>query len=148
MFTMLNKKFIGAALVAATAFSSNAMANDRGVNTALGAVVGAAIGHSTGSRNGALVGGVIGAAVGNASSSRSNNYYDDGRSYDDRRYGYAPAPVYVQERVYHEPRRVYYESAPRYYGPPAVVYVEKRHGRRGYHHRRGYDRGYDRGYYR
>lgn len=149
MFTTMNKKLIGAAMVAAMAFSSNAMASDRGVNTALGAVVGAAIGHSTGSRNGALVGGVIGAAVGNAASSRGNSYqagyYDNGRYYDDRRY--APAPVYVQERVYHEPRRVYYEPAPHYYAQPTVVYVEKRHGRRG-HHRRDYDRDdrYDRGY--
>jgi hypothetical protein len=145
---MLNKKCLGAVLLAATAVSSAAMADDRGMNTAVGAVLGATIGHNGGGRNGAIVGGVLGAAVGNAISTndRSNNrgYYDnrsdyyDNRSsgyvdtratyYDNRNTYYEPAPVYVQES-----RPVYYTPAPSYYysQPTEVVYVDS--GRGGYY---------------
>ena len=53
---MLNKKVFGAVLLAATAVSSTAMAQDRGANTLVGGLIGAAIGHNTGGRDGAIVG--------------------------------------------------------------------------------------------
>src|SRR4030081_3698690 len=78
---MLNKKCLGAVILAATAVTSTAMADDRGVNTAVGAVLGAAIGHNTGGRGGAIVGGVIGAALGNAVSTNDRGYNQGGRGY-------------------------------------------------------------------
>jgi hypothetical protein len=84
---MLNTKIVGAvAIIAATAFSSTAIASDRTVNTAVGAVAGAMIGSSTHHRNGALAGAVIGAAVGSSLSSNNNRSYNDG--YYDNRSGY------------------------------------------------------------
>ena len=138
--TMLNKKLVGAALLAAAAVSGSAMANDRGINTVAGAVVGAAIGNSAGGRDGAIVGGLVGAAVGN-SINTGDRYYRGGGGYVQTRVYSQPAPVY------YEPAPVYYEPAPRYYAPQ-VVYVEPG---RGYYHDRGYReyreyRG-DRGYY-
>ena len=53
---MLNKTVLGVVTLAAAAISSTAMADDRGFDTAAGAVVGAAIGAGTGSRNGARIG--------------------------------------------------------------------------------------------
>jgi hypothetical protein len=160
---MLNKLCLGAVLVAAAAGSTTAMANDRGLNTALGAVVGAAIGHSTGARDGAIVGGVLGAAIGNsinASDYRSrsgyvSSDYADGRSYRGPSNYYEPAPTY------YEPAPRYYRPAPRYY-EPAAVYVEPsyrehyrgRHrgdyndGWRNYDDRRGYYDRHDYGYRR
>jgi len=145
---MLKKKCIGAMLLAAAAVSSTAMADDRGVNTVVGALAGAAIGGSVGGRNGALVGGVIGAAVGNSARTNDDYYYRNrGYAYSggySSGYYQQPAPVYVESRpVYVEPRGYYYN--PR----PDVVVVE---GGRGYydHHDRGWDRGrgrdHDRGW--
>jgi Glycine zipper 2TM domain len=133
---MLNKKLLGAVMVAAVAVSSAAVADDRDFNTVAGAVVGAAIGHSTGGRNGAIVGGVIGAAVGN--SIRTNDGYYNGGGYRGSYYQPAPQPVYYQQApqpVYYQPapQPVYYAPAPRYYGPPAVIYVQPR----GFHHDHG-----------
>jgi hypothetical protein len=70
---MLKKKCIGAMLLAAAAVSSTAMADDRGVNTVVGAQAGAPIGGSGGGRNGPRVGGVIGEGGGN--SARPNHDY-------------------------------------------------------------------------
>lgn len=158
---MLNKKIVGALLLATMAVSTTALAQDRGFNTVAGAVIGAAIGNSTHDRNGALIGGVLGAAVGNSiqtndrydnrgysNVSYNNGGYVDNRSsyYDDRARYYQPAPVYVEQRP------VYYAPAPTYYynQPSAVVYVggggdgyyEGRHGGYGYGH--GYGHGHRR----
>jgi len=147
---MLKKKCIGAMLLAAAAVSSTAMADDRGVNTVVGALAGAAIGGSVGGRNGALVGGAIGAAVGNSARTNDDYYYrnrgyaySDGYSngYSGGYYQSAPTyvesrPVYVESRpVYVEPQRYYYDSR------PDVVVVERG---RGYDHDRGWHRGWDR----
>ena len=78
---MLKSKIVGAVVLAAVAVSPAAMADDRGTNTALGAVVGAAIGASAGGSGGALVGGVLGAAVGNSISTRDDRRYYDNRNY-------------------------------------------------------------------
>jgi hypothetical protein len=148
---MLNKKCFGAALLAAAAVSTTAMADDRGVNTAVGAVVGAAIGHGAGGRNGAIVGGVLGAAVGNSLSSRDDyyrgnrgyasvNYYDQGPEYVESRPVYVEQrPVYVESApVYYEaPRPVYYE-APRYYSQPEVIVTGGGYYGRGEHWDRGH----------
>jgi hypothetical protein len=150
---MLKKACFGAVFLAAAAVSTTAMADDRGVNTAVGALVGAAIGGSAGGRDGALVGGVLGAAVGSSVRTGDDDHYR-GRGYVSGGYvssGYAPvysesydapAPVYVESRpVYVPPARYYYRDR------PDVVIVE--HGRgygRGYDH--DYDRDYDRDYYR
>jgi hypothetical protein len=155
-YAMLNKKCVGAVILAAMAVSSTAMAQDRGTNTVVGGLLGAAIGHSAGGRDGAIVGGVLGAAVGNslATNDRNNGYYDNRGGYynspntyyenrdsyyDNRGSYYQPAPVYVQPApVYVQPAPVYYAPAPRYYSQPsAVVYVG---GGRGYYD--GYNRGY------
>ena len=141
---MLNKKCLSAVMLAAAAVSSTAMADDRGVNTAFGAVIGAGIGGSTGGRNGAIVGGLLGAAVGSSISTNERSYnngsYDNYRSsssyvdtrtttyYDNRddrdgsnsrdSYYSEPAPVYVQDSrtVYIEASRpVYYQPRPDYY---------------------------------
>jgi hypothetical protein len=142
---MLNKKILGAVMLAAVAASSAAVAGDRDFNTVAGAVVGAAIGHSTGSRNGTVIGGVLGAAVGNSINTDSRSY-NRGGYYETRNYQ-QPAQVYYQQpqQVYYErPAPVYYAPPPRYYGPPAVVYVEpergyyRGHGRR-WEGRRDYD---------
>lgn len=113
---MLNKKILGAVMLAAVTISGGALASDRDFNTVAGAAVGAAIGHNAGGRDGAIVGGLVGAAVGNSIST-------DGRSY--RRGGYVETRVYEQPApVYYEPAPVYYAPPPRYYAPPRVVYVE------------------------
>ncbi|WP_296943901.1 YMGG-like glycine zipper-containing protein [uncultured Massilia sp.] len=154
---MLKTKCFGAVLLAAAAVSSTAMASDRGVNTAVGAIAGAAIGGSVGGRDGALVGGAIGAVVGNSVRTNDDYYYRD-RGYVSSGYypsgyssGYSsgyyqPAPVYVQ------PRPVYVESRP-YYAPPPAYYYDRRpgvvvidRGGRGWdRHDRGWDR-HDRGH--
>jgi hypothetical protein len=156
---MLKKKCIGAMLLAAAAVSTSAMADDRGVNTVVGALAGAAIGGSVGGRDGALVGGAIGAAVGNSVRTNDDYYYRNrGYAYSSGYSGgyYQSAPAYVESRpVYVESPRYSYNSR------PDVVVVERG---RGYHdhdrgwHRgwdrdrggwdRGYDRGYDRGWHR
>ena len=162
---MLKKKCIGAMLLAAAAVSTSAMADDRGVNTVVGALAGAAIGGSVGGRDGALVGGAIGAAVGNSVRTNDDYYYRNrGYAYSGGYNGgyYQSAPAYVESRpVYVQPRPVYVES-PRYYynSRPDVVVVERG---RGYDHDRGrhrgwdrdrggwdrdHDRGYDRGWHR
>lgn len=139
---MLNKKCFGAVLLAAAAVSSTAFAQDRGVNTAVGALAGAAIGGSAGGRNGALVGAAIGAVVGNSvrtnddyygrnrGYARSNGYYESGYSSG---YYAAPAPVYVEQPAY------YYDARP-------VIVSSNRYYDRGYYDRGYYDRGHDRGY--
>jgi hypothetical protein len=143
---MLTKKCLGAALLAAAAVSTTAMADDRGVNTAVGAVLGAAIGHNAGGRDGAIVGGVLGAAVGSSLRTHDrDDYYRDNRG----GYAYYNAPAYVESRpvyvesapVYYDaPRPVYYE-APRYYREPAVI-VETGRGYYGGGYRDHWDRGY------
>lgn len=127
---MSNKKWIGVAsvaLLAAAAVSTSAMADNRGINTALGAVVGAVIGNTVGGQNGAVVGGVLGAVVGATASGHDDRRYD--RHYD-RRYSnaryqapvyYRPAPVPVyarpdyRDRYYHDVRRVEYTRYDRGY---------------------------------
>jgi uncharacterized protein YcfJ len=143
---MLNKKCFGAALLAAAAVSTTAMAQDRGANTFVGALAGAAIGHAAGGRDGAIVGGVLGAAVGNSLSTRDDRYYRGGSTYyaqpayvESRPTYYESAPVYYdapQTVVYERPAPVYYE-APRYYRQPVVVVG----GGRGHWEHRGYDHG-------
>jgi hypothetical protein len=144
---MLNKKCFGAVLLAAAAVSSTAMAQDRGVNTAMGALVGAAIGGSAGGRDGAIVGGVLGAAVGNSVRTNDDYYYRN-RSYAYG--GYASNYGYANDYYQPAPAAVYVESSPRYYYQPRPVYVEPRvhyYDRGSYYDRgRGYDHGYDRGH--
>lgn len=124
---MSHKKWIGVALLAAAAVSTNAMADNRGVNTALGAVVGAVIGNTVGGQNGAVVGGVLGAVVGASASGHDDRRYD--RQYDRRYsnqryqapvyYRQAPVPVYARpdyrDRYYHDVRRVEYTRYDRGY---------------------------------
>lgn len=98
---MLYKKLIGIALIATAAVSTTAFADNRGVNTALGAVVGAVIGNSIGGQDAAIVGGVLGAVVGASASSGHR---------DDRYYGRQP-------QAYYQPQQ-YYRPAPR----PVQVY--------------------------
>jgi hypothetical protein len=142
---MLKNKCIGAMLLAAAAVSSTAMADDRGVNTVVGALAGAAIGGGVGGRNGAIVGGVIGAAVGNSARTNDDYYYRNrgyaySGGYSNGYYQQAPAyvesrPVYVESRpVYVGPQRYYYDAR------PDVVVVERG---RGYDHDRGWHRGWD-----
>src|SRR4051812_7292379 len=107
---MLNKKFMGVALLAAAAVSSSAFAGDRDFNTVAGAVVGAAIGNSAGGRDGAIVGGLVGAAVGNSINTGDRYYRGGGRGY-------------VETRVYSQPAPVYYQSAPTYYEPAPRYYA-------------------------
>lgn len=110
---MLNRKWIGAVLLAAAAVSTNALADNRGVNTALGAVAGAVVGNVVGGQNGAVIGGVLGAVVGASVSDhdRRDRHYD-GRRYSNARYHapvYArPAPVYARPGYYRDVRRVEY----------------------------------------
>ena len=152
---MLKKTFVGAVLLAATAVSTTALAQDRGFNTVAGAVVGAAIGNSTHDRNGAAIGGLIGAAVGNSLPTSNDRYYNNGYSnggyvdtrasyYDNRGYSnsyYQPAPVYV------EPRPVYYAPAPVYYSQPSAVVYVGGGGYYGHGYRGGYGHGGHGGYY-
>jgi hypothetical protein len=156
---MLNKKCFGAVMLAAAAVSTSAVASDRGVNTAVGAVLGAAVGHNFGGRDGAIVGGVLGAAVGNSVNTNDRRGYRDNRGYDNRGYdnrgydnrGYNRGYTQVS---YYEPAPVYYAAPRRYYREPAVVYVEPRRGHHGYGHGYGHrhdrydrdDRGYGRDY--
>ncbi|MES2026580.1 MAG: YMGG-like glycine zipper-containing protein [Pseudomonadota bacterium] len=95
---MLHKKWIGIALIATAAVSTTAFADNRGINTALGAVVGAVIGNSVGGQNGAIVGGVLGAAVGASASGHGDRYY--GRQpqayYQAPPNYYRPAPAYAR----------------------------------------------------
>lgn len=129
---MLNKLIPGAAVLAALAISSAALAGERDFNTAAGAIVGAAIGSNSGARDGVLVGAVLGAAVGSSLSVNDGGYRSDGY-YTPRTY--QPAPVY------YEPAPVYYAPPPRYYAPPAVVYVEPAQpSYRRHHERRWEDR--------
>lgn len=131
---MLNKKILGAAMLATVAVSSAAVAGDRDFNTVAGAVVGAAIGHNTGGRDGAVVGGLLGAAVGNSLGGNDRSY-NNGGYYQSNNYQQAPVYYERQAPVYYERQApVYYEPAPRYYSAPAVVYVEPS---RGYYRERG-----------
>ena len=143
---MLNKKALGAVMVAALTISSAALAGDRDFNTAAGAVIGAAIGHNSGGPEGALIGGLLGAVVGNSLSDQGS--HNRGGHYEARAYQAAPG--------YYQPAPVYYAPPPRDYGPPAVVYAENgRHWRHDYeqrwqgrHERHDLDRGgYERGGY-
>jgi len=129
---MSHKKWMAVALLATAAVSTTAVADNRGVNTAVGAVLGAVIGNSVGGQEGAVVGGVLGAVVGaSASSGRDRGY--------DQRYGRNP------RASYREP--VYYQPAPRgHYGYRG----DYRHDRGGYYYdsrRSDYSR-YERDYYR
>jgi len=132
---MLHKKWIGIALLATAAVSTTASADNRGVNTALGAVVGAVIGNSVGGQDAAIIGGVLGAVVGASASGHNDNRY----------YG-RPQP-----QAYYQPQPVYYRPAPVYARP---VYRED-YGRRNDYRDRyqndvrrvDYER-YDRGDYR
>lgn len=98
---MRHKKWMAMALLATAAVSGTAFADNRGVNTALGAVVGAVIGNSVGGQNAAVVGGVLGAVVGaSVSGSGNHNYGSPGRYQSQVHYQapghYRSAPVYVQ----------------------------------------------------
>lgn len=109
---MLNKKWVGIAVLASAAFSSSAIASDRGVNTALGAVLGAVIGNSVSGQNGTVIGGVIGAVAGASLSSHDDrDYRRQSRAYggyDGRSQGYRE-PTY-----YRQYRQVPVRSQPRY----------------------------------
>ncbi|MBC7456036.1 MAG: glycine zipper 2TM domain-containing protein [Massilia sp.] len=126
---MLNKKCLGAMMLAAALVSSTAMADDRGVNTAFGAVIGAGIGNSTGARNGALIGGLLGAAVGSSISTNDRSYsnggYDDyrGSGYVDSR---ATTTTYYDNRDSRDywDSRDYRDSRDAYDSQPAPVYVQ------------------------
>jgi uncharacterized protein YcfJ len=90
---MLHKKWIGIVLLATAAVSTTAFADNRGINTALGAVVGAVIGNSVGGQDAAVIGGVLGAVVGaNVSDGHDDRYYGrrQAQTY------YRPAPVYAR----------------------------------------------------
>jgi uncharacterized protein YcfJ len=133
---MLHKKLIGIALIASAAVSTTAFADNRGVNTALGAVVGAVIGNSIGGQDAAIVGGVLGAVVGASASS--------GR-HDDRYYGRQP-------QAYYQPQQQYYRPAPVYQRPYYRDGYAQRDGYRGQYYR-GNERRvdyepYGRDYYR
>jgi hypothetical protein len=138
---MLNSKWMGAVLLAATAASSAAMADERGVNTVVGATLGAAIGHSNGGgREGAIVGGLIGAALGSSASTRDDRTYTT--SYAAPRnvtYVEVPRVRYVEARRY-EPAPVYVEPvfvverAPRYVAAQPVVYIDSPHYYRSHRH--------------
>jgi hypothetical protein len=113
---MLNKKWIGAVLLASAAFSTSALADDRGVNTALGAVLGAVIGNSVGGQNGTVIGGVLGAVAGATLSSHDDRSYRGRQAYRAPVY-YRPVPVRSQphyrghpvaRRDYRQPRQIEY----------------------------------------
>jgi uncharacterized protein YcfJ len=97
---MSHKKWIGIGIVllATAAVSTTAVADDRGINTALGAVVGAVIGNSVGGQNAAIIGGVLGAVVGANASDHDGRYYGRRQSqvyYQAPSY-YGSAPVYAR----------------------------------------------------
>lgn len=159
---MLKSTFalIASAVTLSAAVSTTAVAGDRGVNTAVGAVIGAAVGHSAGGRDGAIVGGVIGAAVGNSIgrdsrarvSAHYNDGYDGGRGYYDDGYRerrhVRPRPVYVESRTYYEPAPVYVERRVR--RPVVVVEDHYYRGGRGHGYRHGHGHrhhGHGHGYY-
>lgn len=107
---MLNKRWVAIVVLASAAFSTSAMASDRGVNTALGAVLGAVIGNSVGGQNGTVIGGVIGAVAGASLSSHDDR---GGRDYrDNREYRHQSQAVGYGGRSqgYREP--TYYRQAP------------------------------------
>lgn len=116
---MLHKKWIGIALLATAAVSTTASANDRGINTALGAVVGAVIGNSFGGQDAAIIGGVLGAVLG-ASASGHN---------DERNYGRHQSQAYYQPQSHYQQQPVYSRSAPVYARP---VYRDAYAGRNDY----------------
>lgn len=121
---MLNKKWVGIAVLASAAFSTSAMANDRGVNTALGAVLGAVIGNSVGGQNGTVIGGVIGAVAGASLSSHDDR---DGRGYrrQSQAYGYGGRSQGYREPTYY--RQAPVRSQPRYQDRYAHRQVVQRH---------------------
>lgn len=129
---MSHKKWMAVALLATAAVSTTAVADNRGVNTAVGAVLGAVIGNSVGGQDGAMVGGLLGAVVGASASSGRD------RGYDRRHYERGP------NVHYREP--VYYQPAPRGHYSYQGDY---RYDRRDYHdsRRANYSR-HDRDYYR
>ena len=139
---MLHKKWIGIALLATAAVSTTASADNRGVNTALGAVVGAVIGNSVGGQDAAIIGGVLGAVVGASASGGHNN---------DRKYGRRQPQGYYQAQPQYQAQPVYYRPAPVYARP---VYRENYGQRNDYPDRYQSDGrrseygGYDRGDYR
>jgi uncharacterized protein YcfJ len=102
---MLHKKWIAIAVLASAALSSTAFADNRGINTALGAVVGAVIGNSMGGQNAAVVGGVLGAVVGASVSGHENAPY----------YGRQRQTYYQPQTYYQAP--TYYRAAPVYARP-------------------------------
>lgn len=105
---MLNKKWVGIVVLASAAFSTSAMASDRGVNTALGAVLGAVIGNSVGGQNGTVIGGVIGAVAGASFSSHDDrDYRRQSQAYGGhggRSHGYREPTYYRQAPVRSQPR--------------------------------------------
>jgi len=93
---MLRKKYLAVAVLATAAVtvSTSALAGDRGVNTAIGAVAGALIGNSIGGQNAALVGGLVGAAVGNSIGGHDGGrYVVRGPRYAPVYYRAEPVPV-------------------------------------------------------
>lgn len=104
---MSNKKWVGIVVLASAAFSTNAMASDRGVNTALGAVLGAVIGNSVGGQNGTVIGGIIGAVAGASLSSHNDR---GGRDYRDHRRQSQAVGYGGRSQGYREP--TYYRQAP------------------------------------
>lgn len=128
---MLSVKWISVVVLAGAAISTTAFADERGVNTAIGAVVGAAIGNSFHGRDGAIVGGVIGAVVGASASGY-------------REAGYNSQPRYVAQPVVYAQPVTYYRPAPVYYGPRPVYVASYHRENERYRHydndRRDYDR--------
>lgn len=106
---MLHKKWMAMALLATAVASGSAVADNRGVNTALGAVLGAVIGNSVGGQDAAIIGGVLGAVVGASASGHNDRNY--GRNYD-RNYSRHQSQVYYQA-----PAPTYYRPAPVYVQP-------------------------------
>lgn len=139
---MLHKKWIGIALLATAAVSTTASADNRGVNTALGAVVGAVIGNSVGGQDAAIIGGVLGAVVGASAS---------GGRHDDRNYGYRQQQGYYQAQPHYQPQPVYYRPAPVYTRPVYRNGYDRHNDYRGGYQsngRRGEYGGYEPGDYR
>jgi hypothetical protein len=134
---MLSKKWMTAVVLIGAAMSTTAFADERGVNTAIGAVVGAVIGNSVHGRDGAVVGGVLGAAIGaSANTYGGPRYYNESRTYE-RPVVYAqPATYYRPAPAYDNPRPVYVAG---YYGGHDRYYEDHDAYRHG-HDRRDYDR--------
>lgn len=59
-------KLLNVALTAAILFSPALYADNKTLETAVGAGIGAAIGNEVGGRNGAILGGAVGAAIGSS----------------------------------------------------------------------------------